>query len=150
MVVVSTGMDLYEYQGKQFLASFGVPVPAGEVASIAADVVAAAERLGFPVAVKAQVRVGGRGKAGGIRLAGDAVEAAPVLASSGRRRGCRVARARVAQWIERHRPKVGVGGSNPSAGTAPGPPGRLAPVAARGRPLVRCRRAGGPFRRHPS
>jgi succinyl-CoA synthetase beta subunit len=78
MVVVSTGMDLYEYQGKQFLASFGVPVPAGEVASTAADVVAAAERLGFPVAVKAQVRVGGRGKAGGIRLAGDAVEARTV------------------------------------------------------------------------
>ncbi len=68
-------MDLYEYQGKQFLASFGVPVPAGAVASTADDVVAAAEQLGYPVAVKAQVRVGGRGKAGGIRLAGDAAEA---------------------------------------------------------------------------
>jgi succinyl-CoA synthetase beta subunit len=68
-------MDLYEYQGKQFLTSFGVPVPAGDVATTAESTVAAAERLGYPVAVKAQVRVGGRGKAGGIRLAGDAAEA---------------------------------------------------------------------------
>ncbi|CAN5240135.1 ADP-forming succinate--CoA ligase subunit beta [soil metagenome] len=67
-------MDLYEYQGKQFLASFGVAVPAGQVASSADDAVAAAEEVGFPVAVKAQVRVGGRGKAGGIRLAGDVAE----------------------------------------------------------------------------
>ncbi len=69
-------MDLYEYQGKQLLASYAVPVPAGEVADDAEAVVAAAERLGFPVVVKAQVRVGGRGKAGGIRLAGDAPEVA--------------------------------------------------------------------------
>jgi succinyl-CoA synthetase beta subunit len=68
-------VDLYEYQGKQFLATFGVPVPAGEVAASADDAVATAEELGFPVAIKAQVRVGGRGKAGGIRLAGDAAEA---------------------------------------------------------------------------
>ncbi|MDQ3304848.1 MAG: acetate--CoA ligase family protein, partial [Actinomycetota bacterium] len=68
-------MDLYEYQGKQFLATFGVPVPAGEVAGTADGAVAVAEKLGFPVAVKAQVRVGGRGKAGGIRLAADAAEA---------------------------------------------------------------------------
>ena len=68
-------MDLYEYQGKQFLGSFGVPVPAGEVASTTAEAVAAAEALGYPVAVKAQVRVGGRGKAGGIRLADDATSA---------------------------------------------------------------------------
>ena len=62
-------MDLYEYQGKQFLASFGVPVPEGEVVTGAEAAVSAARRLGFPVVVKAQVRVGGRGKAGGIRLA---------------------------------------------------------------------------------
>ena len=67
-------MDLYEYQGKEFLASLGVPVPAGRVASSADDAVSAAEKVGFPVAVKAQVRVGGRGKAGGIRLAGDVGE----------------------------------------------------------------------------
>jgi succinyl-CoA synthetase beta subunit len=67
-------MDLYEYQGKQLLASFGVPVPAGAVASTVDDAVAAAEQLGYPVAVKAQVGVGGRGKVGGIRLAGEAAE----------------------------------------------------------------------------
>ncbi len=67
-------MDLYEYQGKQFLASFGVPVPAGAVASTVEEAVAAAQQVGLPVAVKAQVRVGGRGKAGGIRLAGDTAE----------------------------------------------------------------------------
>ncbi|HWH33780.1 MAG TPA: ATP-grasp domain-containing protein, partial [Acidimicrobiales bacterium] len=68
-------MDLYEYQGKQFLASFGVPVPEGEVAGSPAQAVAAAARVGYPVAVKAQVRVGGRGKAGGIRLVRDGAEA---------------------------------------------------------------------------
>ena len=67
-------MDLYEYQGKELLASFGVAVPAGEVAAGSDQAVAAAERLGLPVVVKAQVRVGGRGKAGGIRRAGDAEE----------------------------------------------------------------------------
>ncbi|MGI9120434.1 MAG: ADP-forming succinate--CoA ligase subunit beta [Acidimicrobiales bacterium] len=69
-------MDLYEYQGKQLLASYAVPVPAGEVADDVDNAIAAAERLGFPVVVKAQVRVGGRGKAGGIRLAADGTEVA--------------------------------------------------------------------------
>ena len=68
-------MDLYEYQGKQYIARFGVPVSPGEVADIVDDAVAAAERLGFPVAVKAQVQVGGRGKAGGVKLAADRAEA---------------------------------------------------------------------------
>ncbi len=68
-------MDLFEYQGKGFLGSFGVPVPAGKVATDADEAVAAAEELGFPAAVKAQVRVGGRGKAGGVRVAADAGEA---------------------------------------------------------------------------
>ena len=67
-------MDLFEYQGKQFLASFGVPVPAGAVAERVDEAVAAGESIGFPVVVKAQVRVGGRGKAGGIKLAADAGE----------------------------------------------------------------------------
>ena len=61
-------MDLFEYQGKQVLARFGVPVSAGEAVDTVDDAVAAAERLGFPVVVKAQVQVGGRGKAGGIKL----------------------------------------------------------------------------------
>jgi succinyl-CoA synthetase beta subunit len=64
-------MDLFEYQGKQLFASFGIPVSAGEPADTVDDAVSAAERLGYPVVVKAQVQVGGRGKAGGIKLAND-------------------------------------------------------------------------------
>jgi len=64
-------MDLFEYQGKQFLAHHGVTVPHGAVADEPDHAVLAGESLGYPVAVKAQVRVGGRGKAGGIRLASD-------------------------------------------------------------------------------
>jgi succinyl-CoA synthetase beta subunit len=63
-------VDLFEYQGKQFFASFDIPVSAGEAVTTVDDAVAAAERIGrFPVVVKAQVQVGGRGKAGGIKLA---------------------------------------------------------------------------------
>ncbi len=62
-------MDLFEYEGKQFFASYGIPVPDGEAAASVEDAVAAAERIGFPVVVKAQVHTGGRGKAGGIKLA---------------------------------------------------------------------------------
>ncbi len=65
-------MDLYEYQGKQYFARFGVPVSPGEAVDTVEDALGAAERLGYPVVVKAQVRVGGRGKAGGVRLAADA------------------------------------------------------------------------------
>jgi len=68
-------MDLLEYQGKQLFAKHGVAVPSGEVADTPDDAVAAAERIGYPVAVKAQVLIGGRGKAGGIKIAGDAEEA---------------------------------------------------------------------------
>jgi len=67
-------LDLFEYQGKQFFARYGIPVSPGEVVSTVDEAVAAAERLGYPVVVKAQVQVGGRGKAGGIKLAGDAEE----------------------------------------------------------------------------
>ena len=68
-------MDLFEYQGKQFFASFDIPVSAGEAVTTVDDAVAAAERLGYPVVVKAQVQVGGRGKAGGIKLATNGEEA---------------------------------------------------------------------------
>ncbi len=68
-------MDLFEYQGKQFFARFGIPVSPGEVAETVDDAVAAAEKLGYPVVVKAQVHAGGRGKAGGVKLANDAAEA---------------------------------------------------------------------------
>ncbi len=68
-------MDLFEYQGKQFFASFGIPVSAGDVVTTVDDAVAVAERIGnYPVVVKAQVQVGGRGKAGGIKLADNADE----------------------------------------------------------------------------
>jgi succinyl-CoA synthetase beta subunit len=67
-------VDLYEYQGKQFFATFGIPVSAGDATSDVDEAVAIAERVGYPVVVKAQVQVGGRGKAGGIKLANDAAE----------------------------------------------------------------------------
>ena len=62
-------MDLFEYQGKELLRRFDVPVPEGRVASSADEVEEAARGLGGRVVVKAQVQVGGRGKAGGIKLA---------------------------------------------------------------------------------
>ena len=68
-------MDLYEYQGKQYFARFGIPVSPGGVADTPGEAVARADEAGYPVVVKAQVKVGGRGKAGGIRLAADAAEA---------------------------------------------------------------------------
>jgi succinyl-CoA synthetase beta subunit len=68
-------MDLLEYQGKQLFAAHGVAVPSGEVASTVEEAVAAAERIGYPCAIKAQVLIGGRGKAGGIKIAADAAEA---------------------------------------------------------------------------
>ena len=67
-------MNLYEYQGKQFFARYGIPVSPGEAVTTVDDAVAAADRVGYPVVVKAQVQVGGRGKAGGIKLADDADE----------------------------------------------------------------------------
>jgi len=68
-------VDLLEYQGKQFFASFGIPVSPGEAATTVEDAVAAAERIGYPVVIKAQVHVGGRGKAGGVKLAANVDEA---------------------------------------------------------------------------
>ena len=67
-------MNLYEYQGKQFFARYGIPVSPGEAVSTVDDAVAAADRVGYPIVVKAQVQVGGRGKAGGIKLAANADE----------------------------------------------------------------------------
>jgi succinyl-CoA synthetase beta subunit len=67
-------LDLFEYQGKQFFARYGIPVSPGEATADVDEAVAIAERIGYPVVVKAQVQVGGRGKAGGIKLAGDADE----------------------------------------------------------------------------
>jgi succinyl-CoA synthetase beta subunit len=68
-------MDLLEYQGKQLFAKHGIAVPSGEVAETVSDAVAAAERIGYPCAIKAQVLIGGRGKAGGVKIAQDEAEA---------------------------------------------------------------------------
>src|SRR6201999_3539298 len=67
-------VDLYEYQGKQYFARFGIPTSKGGVADTVEEAVEQAESAGYPVVVKAQVKVGGRGKAGGVKLAADADE----------------------------------------------------------------------------
>jgi succinyl-CoA synthetase beta subunit len=67
-------VDLFEYQGKQYFARFGIPVSPGGVADTVDEAVAQADQAGYPVVVKAQVQVGGRGKAGGIKLANNADE----------------------------------------------------------------------------
>ena len=64
-------MDLFEHQGKELFHQFGLPVPSGEAAFSVDEAAAAASRLGLPVVVKAQVHTGGRGKAGGVKLAAD-------------------------------------------------------------------------------
>jgi succinyl-CoA synthetase beta subunit len=74
-------MNIHEYQAKQIFAEAGIPVPDGEVATNPQEAQATAERLNKPVMVKAQVHVGGRGKAGGIKFAENA-EAARVLSQS--------------------------------------------------------------------
>jgi succinyl-CoA synthetase beta subunit len=68
-------VDLYEYQGKELFRRFGIPVSEGRLATTPAEARAAAEELGGPVVVKAQVLTGGRGKAGGIKLAEAPVDA---------------------------------------------------------------------------
>jgi succinyl-CoA synthetase beta subunit len=68
-------MDLLEYQGKQLFRKHGVQVPEGRAATSVPEAVEAADELGYPVVIKAQVLIGGRGKAGGIKLANDRPEA---------------------------------------------------------------------------
>src|ERR671936_3066058 len=68
-------MDLYEYQGKQLFARHAIPVSEGRLATTKEEARAAAEELGGQVVVKAQVLTGGRGKAGGIKLADDPMDA---------------------------------------------------------------------------
>jgi succinyl-CoA synthetase beta subunit len=67
-------MDLLEYQGKQLFARRGVPVPDGRLATTVEEAVAAADDIGYPCVIKAQVQIGGRGKAGGIKVAADGHE----------------------------------------------------------------------------
>jgi succinyl-CoA synthetase beta subunit len=68
-------MDLLEYQGKQLFAKHGLPVSPGRAVTTVRDAVAAANEIGYPVVVKAQVLIGGRGKAGGVKLADDESQA---------------------------------------------------------------------------
>jgi len=68
-------VDLYEYQGKQLFARYGIPVSQGAIATTPAEARAAAVEIAGPVVVKAQVLVGGRGKAGGVKLAANPDEA---------------------------------------------------------------------------
>jgi succinyl-CoA synthetase beta subunit len=68
-------MNIHEYQARDLLAAAGVPVPAGRVASTPEEAEAIAREIAGPVVVKAQVHAGGRGKAGGVKLARDAAEA---------------------------------------------------------------------------
>ena len=72
---LAAALDLYEYQGKQLFARYGIPVSEGRFATTPEEARQAAEELGGPVVVKAQVLTGGRGKAGGIKLAADPDEA---------------------------------------------------------------------------
>ncbi|MEC9241248.1 MAG: ATP-grasp domain-containing protein, partial [Gemmatimonadota bacterium] len=67
-------MDIHEYQAKEILRANGIPVPPGEVATTPDEAVAIAERYGGTVVVKAQVHSGGRGKAGGVKLAASTSE----------------------------------------------------------------------------
>src|SRR5205807_8401384 len=68
-------MDLYEYQGKELFRRFGIPVSEGRLAETPEEALAAADELGGPVVVKAQGLTGGRGKAGGVKLAAGSDEA---------------------------------------------------------------------------
>jgi succinyl-CoA synthetase beta subunit len=67
-------VDLFEYQGKQYFARFGIPISKGGVADTVEEAVEQANAAGYPVVVKAQVKVGGRGKAGGVKLAENEAE----------------------------------------------------------------------------
>ncbi len=75
-------MKIHEYQAKQLFQNYGVPVPEGDISTDSQGVVEIAQRLGLPVAVKAQIHAGGRGKGGGVRVAktsNDVIEAAGAI-----------------------------------------------------------------------
>ena len=100
-------VDLFEYQGKQYFARYGIPVSPGGVADTVDEAVAPGRRVGYPVVVKAQVKVGGRGKAGGIKLADDADEVRRTPANIlGMDIKGHVVRRAVDRALERHRARV--------------------------------------------
>src|SRR6202044_2688703 len=72
---IARAMDLLEYQGKQLFGRHGLAVSDGRAVTTVDDAVAAANEIGYPVVVKAQVLIGGRGKAGGVKLADDEAQA---------------------------------------------------------------------------
>jgi succinyl-CoA synthetase beta subunit len=92
-------LDLHEHQGKELFRRHGIPVSEGRLATTPEEARAAADEIGYPVVVKAQVLIGGRGKAGGIKLAADAAE---VETSAGEILGMDI-RGHVVRklWIER-------------------------------------------------
>ena len=98
-------MKIHEYQAQQILAKFGVPVPAGEVCTTAEEVERFAASLARPVVVKAQVHVGGRGKAGGIKVAKDASEARQIAADmlGSKLKGLTVEKVLVEEALDIHR-----------------------------------------------
>src|SRR5919199_4624751 len=71
-------MKIHEYQAKEILAKYNVPVPRGKVAFSVAEAEAVAKELGGSVVVKAQIHAGGRGKGGGVKIAKNAAEAAAI------------------------------------------------------------------------
>jgi succinyl-CoA synthetase beta subunit len=75
LYTIARAMDLLEYQGKQLFGRHGLAVSDGRAVTTVDDAVAAANEIGYPVVVKAQVLIGGRGKAGGVKLAADEAEA---------------------------------------------------------------------------
>jgi succinyl-CoA synthetase beta subunit len=92
-------LDLHEHQGKELFRRYGIPVSEGRLATSPAEARAAGAEIGFPVVVKAQVLIGGRGKAGGIKLAADAGE---VEARAGEILGMDIRGHTVSKvWIER-------------------------------------------------
>ncbi len=95
-------MKLHEYQAKEIFRRYGLPVPPGKVATTPAEARAIAEELGYPVVIKAQVLVGGRGKAGGVKLAHSAEEAEQVAGAilGMDIRGIRVEKVLVAQAVD--------------------------------------------------
>jgi succinyl-CoA synthetase beta subunit len=96
---LARALDLHEHQGKELFRRHGIPVSEGRIATTPAEARAAADEIGYPVVVKAQVLIGGRGKAGGIKLAADAEE---VEARAGEILGMDI-RGHVVRkvWIER-------------------------------------------------
>src|SRR5690606_20592609 len=68
-------MNIHEYQGKEILRKYSVPTLQGKLANTVEEAVAAAEELGYPCVIKAQIHAGGRGKGGGVKLAKNKAEA---------------------------------------------------------------------------